>query len=669
MNQTNDQQQQIANIMVNSDSSADQMRARLHELEARANSQTRDLQAVAQISQQITTTLNLAELLPQVVELTKTKFGLYHAHLYLYDPVRGQLVLAAGAGEAGRVMVERGHAIAYDEHESVVATAAHEHRSVTVNDVTKTTNFMPNPLLPDTLSELAVPMVLRNELIGVLDLQSDELNYFNDDNTQTLATLATQVASAVQNARLFTETDFRLRYLQVSNQIAEYLRQTSPLEGILENVLDATISVLGADNAVISNYDAVNELWTGFVGAGQGMTTAIARTFSESAARYPHGMKVLHTGKLVGVEDASAYPDFPLEYIDIIGIKSVLTLPLFDASTQVTGVIFLNYTTQPHHFTEAELSLASSIANQVSAGIQISHNNEALVANERRFRDITETTPGALYQFTANEQGWKMDYISPAIAKITGVAPEAIMRNINMLINTFHPDDLPDFLNSVNAVIESGDAWSYEARLIHADGGLRWWQANAVQHKTTPTSITFSGVFLDVTERKLAELEAQTRASEIEKVALVGAKITANLQLDQLVKSVVNLTRDTFNRYHVQIYLYEASSQRLVLAAGSGEIGEALVERGHFVPLALENSLVATAARTRHTVVVNDVRRDERFLANPLLPKTLSELVIPLLIGESLMGVLDVQDQYSNVFTDAEVQTKVVLANQIAVAV
>jgi putative methionine-R-sulfoxide reductase with GAF domain len=110
----------------------------------------------------------------------KNSFGLYHAHAYLLDDMR-QITVNAGAGEIGRQMVEEGWVIFMDD-ESIVAQAANSRKGQIVNNVRENPAFLPNPLLPNTSSELAIPMVVGQKLVGVFDVQSDRNNAFTEED-------------------------------------------------------------------------------------------------------------------------------------------------------------------------------------------------------------------------------------------------------------------------------------------------------------------------------------------------------------------------------------------------------------------------------------------------------------------------------------------------------
>ena len=176
-------------------------------LEQRVAERTKALTTVAEISTTSSTTLETEKLMQQVVDLSKDRFGLYHSHIYLINEAGDTLVLASGAGEPGRMMVAQKHAIPLHWEQSLVARAARERRGVIVNDVTQEPDFLPNPILPDTHAELAVPMIVGEKVIGVFDVQSEIIGRFREADIAVQSTLATQVASAVQNARLYAQAE------------------------------------------------------------------------------------------------------------------------------------------------------------------------------------------------------------------------------------------------------------------------------------------------------------------------------------------------------------------------------------------------------------------------------------------------------------------------------
>ena len=174
----------IGSIVEDFDTIVGQLRGMLDTLQGRVLTLTSDLQTANDISTQVATILDPDDLLPTVVNTVKERFGLYHAHIYLIDETQENLVLTAGAGAAGEQMVADGHIIPLNAEQSLVANAARSGQAVVVNDVYENPNHLPNPLLPDTRSEMSIPMMVGTEVIGVLDVQHDAADRFSEIDRQ-----------------------------------------------------------------------------------------------------------------------------------------------------------------------------------------------------------------------------------------------------------------------------------------------------------------------------------------------------------------------------------------------------------------------------------------------------------------------------------------------------
>ena len=150
------------------------------------------------------------------MELTRENFDLYHAQIYLMDEEGSSLRIGAGTGEVGRKMIEEGQEIELMQGENMVARAARRREYMIENDVKAQEGYIGNALLPDTRSQMVIPMIVGEDVLGVMDVQSAEANRFTEEDERTYATLAAQTAIALQNANLYVEqaeTVERLREL------------------------------------------------------------------------------------------------------------------------------------------------------------------------------------------------------------------------------------------------------------------------------------------------------------------------------------------------------------------------------------------------------------------------------------------------------------------------
>jgi signal transduction histidine kinase len=520
---------------------------------------TNQLRTAADIAQRLGTILTPDRLLQQVADLMQSRFGFYHVHIYILDKDSQRLTVQAGSGEIGQVLRERGHAIRLSTKRSLVARAAREKSTLLVNNTSLEPDFMPNPLLPQTSSEVAVPLMIGENVLGVLDVQDDQIDRFSPADLDTFNTLAGQIATSLQNANLFEQVENNLAATQARLWVSQALA-TPQTEN---QILDAMVEVAGS------------------------------------------------------------YPD------------SSFYIHLLDPGA-----------TEPTLVAARSAPLKSGMPALAEAGTS-SLVREFLLSPQPN-SEQTFFSPN----LPADER------ISPtgrALAEQMGVASIAVLpitAGTEWLGIIVAASRKPAFFDNPKRYI-------YQSLAEQAAIALR-------------------------TARLRAERERFT--AQLRTAADLAEQINTILDPDRLLKEVVEQLRDRFGLYHVHVYLLEQPMEdtlknadyaeisrlmlerELVMKAGSGKVGQALLERSHSIRIDKEKSLVARAARTRQVISVGDTGKEPDFMPNPLLPETRCEIAIPLYIGDNVLGVLDVQDSSPNRFTQSDLDVFSTLAGQIATA-
>ncbi|MCC7360241.1 MAG: GAF domain-containing protein [Anaerolineales bacterium] len=178
-------------------------------LEQRVVERTGQLQAAADISRATASVRNLDDLLRLALELIRERFGYYHASIFLLDAPGQYALLRESTGPVGAQLKARGHRLAVGS-QSLIGWVTANRKARVALDVAEDPFHFKNPLLPDTRSELAIPLVVGDQLLGALDVQSRTANAFGEGDVRVLQTLADQLSVAIQNAQLFAQSQASL---------------------------------------------------------------------------------------------------------------------------------------------------------------------------------------------------------------------------------------------------------------------------------------------------------------------------------------------------------------------------------------------------------------------------------------------------------------------------
>ncbi len=604
----------LRNALRKNDLANRRLRELSDQLEERVQARTQELALSAEVSRIISRIRDLPELLSQSVELIRARFNLYHVQIYLLDETELQLVLRASTGEAGGVLLTRAHWLPLDGR-SLNGKAALTKTLVLVSNTAEEPLFQPNSLLPYTRAELTIPLLVGERLLGVLDLQSDRVGAFSEESLLALNTLASQLAVAIENANLFAE---RQRAEEEVRQFKLGIDYSS----------DAVF--LCRPNGQITYVNPRFEEMYGWPAAEViGQTPRILKSGLVPQEKYELFWKTLLNKGSVVHELVNKARDGRL-----ISVTSSNN-PIVHENGEVIG--FLSIHTDITQRKLAEARLARSVA-------------ELNCLNDLGRKVEERPSVPEFLQWTTQRIPAAMSHPERCLVAIT--LDETVYGDARALELSRH---IVEGLRVENELI---------GRLIIAyeDSSLLF---------ENEDSAFIGGVGRRISsylegQRLLAQVQA--RAAEMETVAQVGTALARDLDTDQLLQDIVNLTRERFGLYHVQVYLMNESGNTLVLAAGAGDIGQKMVSEGRLISLRQEQSLVAHAARLRQAVIVNDVRNEPGFLPHPLLPHTRAELAVPLLAGEKVLGVLDIQASETGYFNNQDINVYTILSTQVAAA-
>ncbi len=238
-----------------------EMTSRLSEtlqgLERRVAERTRVIETSAKVSRNLTTILDPGQLVKEVVTQIRDAFDYYYTQIYLWNEYKTQLVMAGGTGEAGAKMLAKGHALMPGQ--GLVGRAAEMKLPVLIPDVAQEDGWLPNELLPDTRAETAVPILIGDEVIGVLDVQHSAAGGLGQQDVELIQAVANQFAIAYQNARNYSTQQKQAEYEAQINDIRFRIQETRDVDEALKVTIRELGRVLGASKTTVKMHVSQTE--------------------------------------------------------------------------------------------------------------------------------------------------------------------------------------------------------------------------------------------------------------------------------------------------------------------------------------------------------------------------------------------------------------------------
>jgi len=232
----------------------------LKKAEKISSRQAQQLLTAAEIARDVASSLQAEKVLVNATNLIRERFGYYHASVFLIEPTGKYAVLHEASGEIGQKMKAAGHRLAVGSR-SLVGQAIARAETVVSNNTRQNPNYYPNPLLPDTRSELVVPLKTANRVIGALDVQSDRTDAFQSEDIQTLEILADQLAMALENAHLFSRVQDTLVKHRLLHQMTTAASTSTNISDAIQRTVYNIRTTLGEERVAFYLADQEGNLF------------------------------------------------------------------------------------------------------------------------------------------------------------------------------------------------------------------------------------------------------------------------------------------------------------------------------------------------------------------------------------------------------------------------
>lgn len=296
-------------------------------------------------------------------------------------------------------------------------------------------------------------------------------------------------------------------------------------------------------------------------------------------------------------------------------------------------------------------------------------------ASETQYQTLLESIPTITY-IHGLEDDASVTYISPQVIDLIGYAQHEFLNDRILWRKILHPEDREKVLaenRTTNALIEP---FNIEYRLVTKDGFAVWVRDEATLVRSADGDPQFwLGTWTDITAQKqTVEQQADLvstmtkRAIQLQTAAEVSRAASSTLDLEELLVIVVELIRSHFNYYYVGIFLLNDHGDFAILKAGTGQAGEQMMADGHKLEVA-DSSMVGWSITHRKARIALDVGEDAVHFKNPLLPLTRSEISLPFISRDEVIGAMTIQSELPSAFSNADAIVLQTMADQIANAI
>lgn len=321
------------------------------------------LQTVSEVMGNILSILDLDDLLAEVVHLVRERFGYGHVHIFTLDDAGEQVILSAGTDPQNPFWQARGGRLPLDE--GLVGWVARQGEAAIVGDIRQDPRFLSDHA--DVLSEMAVPLRVSGEVVGVLDVQSEQMEAFDEEDEFILHTLADQIAMALESARLYAAEQEEAWVLNALLQVAQNIAGARDLDELLEVVVRLVPLLVGVERCVLLLRDWDEGVFEAIHGYGVQQEALDAMRFGPGEA--PVLDRVAEQARPVALVARNEGGSLPAAMWDTLGGGTVWLFPLLTGG-EVSSVLVLGLDLPGQHLGSRQHTILSGITHQAGIAIE-----------------------------------------------------------------------------------------------------------------------------------------------------------------------------------------------------------------------------------------------------------------------------------------------------------
>lgn len=667
-------------------------------LESKVDERSKQIRTAAEVAQSITSLANLDEMLSKTAELVVTEFGYYQASIFMLTPDGRHLEFKKGFGAGSAGMSEKKYRLEVGSESIMGWVAAHNQPRI-ASDVMQDSLHLKNELLPETRSEAAVPISIGSNIQGVLDVQSTQPSAFTPETVVMLQTLASQIAAAIQTVGLVESTQVNFEELSRLYRSSRLLAEAGS-EGELIRIVSQVVSgsPLSSATVVIRNDSLEVEKATKHKKTIELPGLKVVKNEIEAIRAFlKNGLVV--TESTIG----DNIPPLLREIANSLGGGYAAFLPIRPKGEAEAVVILVS---SDQAITDAFIQPYSNLADLASVAME---KIAAVRQTERHLREMESLTSisQAIASSSDLESFFKVlhERVRQIIGDYSFVVALYDEKTNTISIpygyeagNILNIEAFPLGEGLTSILIRSGQPLmiveNTEQRMAELGAKIQGKPARSwmgapmmVQNKPIGAMILqdadreqlFSQddlKFFTALTGQVAGLinnvrlldESKKRTLQLQTAAEIARDISGSLNLDELLIKAVNFVRDRFDFYHAAVFLHDLPQEFAVIREATGDAGAQMKRTGYKIGIG-SKSIVGYVTSQGEPLVVNDTTKDATYYANPLLPDTRAEAAIPLMVGERILGALDVQSVTPYAFTEDNLRTLQILADQMAIAV